>query len=342
MTLDEIKNMIREPQYDFLRQNEHLGDNIIFITLGGSHAYGTNVDGSDVDIRGCALNRDCDILGLSNFEQFVNTETDTTIYGFNKLIKLLMNCNPNTIEMLGCKPEHYLYLSSEGREFIQNKKMFLSKKAVDSFGGYATQQLRRLENAVARDRFSQEMKEKHIMNSTKHAMKSFEDRYKINKSGSIQLYLRESERDDLDVELVADINLNGYPVREFTSVMNELSNVVKTYDKLNHRNRKKDSAHLNKHAMHLVRLYFTCIDILEKEDVITYRDADLPLLMKIRNGYFQNDDGTYRKEFFEMIDDLENRLQYAKENTSLPSSPNYKKVEEFVMEMNRKVIQGRA
>ena len=57
------------------------------------------------------MNSQSDLLGLSNFEQVVNTQTDTTIYGFNKLVGLLLSCNPNTIEMLGCNPEHYFYVS---------------------------------------------------------------------------------------------------------------------------------------------------------------------------------------------------------------------------------------
>lgn len=105
MTIEQIKEMVAGSQYDFLRTNPHLTGRIIFLTLGGSHAYGTNVETSDVDIRGCALNSRSDLLGLSTFEQVVNTETDTTIYSFNKLISLLINCNPNTIELLGCKPE---------------------------------------------------------------------------------------------------------------------------------------------------------------------------------------------------------------------------------------------
>ena len=40
----------------------------------------------------------------------------------------------------------------------------------------------------------------------------------------------------------------------------------------------------------------------------------------------------------EMVNDLEKRLAYAKENTSLPSNPNMKKVEEFVMSVNRRAI----
>ena len=340
MTIEQIKEMVNGSAYDFLRTNEHLGRKIIFLTLGGSYSYGTNVETSDVDVRGCALNSESDLLGLTSFEQVVNTQTDTTIYAFNKLVSLLLNCNPNTIEMLGCKPEHYFYISDIGREMIANRKMFLSKRAVHSFGGYANQQLRRLENALARDRLSQARREEHILNSMKGAVKSFESRYTIFENGSIVLYTDESSREDLDREIFADIQLKKYPVREFNSVINDLTNVIGTYEKLNHRNHKKDDEHLNKHAMHLIRLYLLCLDILEKEDIVTYRGDDLLLLMSIRKGDYQLEDGTYRPEFFEMVSDFEKRLNYAKQNTSLPDNPDMKKVEEFVMSVNRRAIDA--
>ena len=338
MTIEQIKELVASPQYDFLRTNEHLGDRIMFLTLGGSHAYGTNVETSDVDIRGCAMNKPSDIVGLSNFEQFINTETDTTVYGFNKLITLLLNCNPNTIEMLGCKPEHYIFMSPAGREMTDNRKMFLSKRALHSFGGYANQQLNRLENAIARDALAQAQKEEHIRRSMENSVKSFEDRYTEFEAGSIKLYTDVSPREDLDREIFADIHLEHFPARQFNSMMNDLHNVLGTYEKLNHRNHKKDDAHLNKHAMHLIRLYLMCIDILEKEEIITYRESDHDLLMNIRNGVYMNEDHAYKPEFFELVKNLQKRLDYAKENTSLPTHPNMKEVEEFVMEVNKRAL----
>ena len=112
------------------------------------------------------------------------------------------------------------------------------------------------------------------------------------------------------------------------------------YEKLNHRNHKKDDNHLNKHAMHLIRLYLMCLDILEKGDIITYRGADLPLLMSIRRGDYQLEDGTYRPEFFEMVSDFEKRLDYAKRNTNLPEHPDMKRVEEFVVSVNRRSLDA--
>ena len=65
--MTDFTEIIVSEKYNFLRTNEHLGDNIILLTLGGSHAYGTNIEGSDIDIRGIALNNKADLLGLSNF-----------------------------------------------------------------------------------------------------------------------------------------------------------------------------------------------------------------------------------------------------------------------------------
>lgn len=338
MTIEQIKELINTDQYNFLRENEHLKNRVIFLALGGSHAYGTNIESSDVDIRGCALNSISDLLGLSTFEQFVNEETDTTVYSFNKLIQLLINCNPNTIELLGCKPEHYIYLSNIGQEMIDNRKLFLSQKAVYSFGGYATQQLRRLENAIARDTLPQSRKEEHIKNSMENTVTSFKDRYSFINDSDIVLYLDDSNKENFDREIYADINLTHYPVREFNSILNELTNIIGTYDKLNGRNKKKDNEHLNKHAMHLVRLYLMCLDILEKEEINTYREHDREFLLEIRNGKYMKEDGTYRDEFFQLVNDFEKRIDYAKKNTSLPKLPDYKKIEDFVVSVNMRNI----
>ena len=72
-------------------------------------------------------------------------------------------------------------------------------------------------------------------------------------------------------------------------------------------------------------------DIFEKEDIITHRENDIPLLMSIRNGDFQKEDHTYRKEFFDLVSDLEARFQKAVEGSSLPKHPDMKRVTEFVM-----------
>ena len=130
MNIEQITTKLKSDEYGFLKTDKNLGKNVIIITLGGSHAYGTDNENSDLDIRGCALNSKMQILTNENFEQCVNEVTDTTIDAVNKFGSLLSSVNPNTIEMLGNKPEHYFYVHPIGQELIDNAHLFLSKRAV--------------------------------------------------------------------------------------------------------------------------------------------------------------------------------------------------------------------
>ena len=151
MTVEEIREKLKTSEYDFLRNNKHLGSNIILLGLGGSYSYGMNIEGkSDIDIRGVALNSKEEILLLQNFGQIVDENTDTTIYSFNKMVNLLCKANPNVMEQLGLNPEHYLYIHPIGQVLLNNSKLFLSKRAVYSFAGYAKEQLKKLDNKSSR------------------------------------------------------------------------------------------------------------------------------------------------------------------------------------------------
>jgi len=71
---------------------------------------------------------------LSSFEQFEDR--------IKKFISLCLDSK---------KDEHLLVITKEGQLLRDNADLFLSKKAIHSFGNYATAQLRRLKNALARD-----------------------------------------------------------------------------------------------------------------------------------------------------------------------------------------------
>ena len=86
--------------------------------------------------------------------------------------------------------------------------------------------------------------------------------------------------------------------------------------------------------MHLIRLYIMCIDILEKEEIITYREDEHDLLMEIRNGKYLDNNEQPTSDFYELLDEWQKRFEYAKENTSLPEKPDYKKVEELLIYIN--------
>ena len=270
MTVEEIREKLKTSEYDFLRNNKHLGSNIILLGLGGSYSYGMNIEGkSDIDIRGVALNSKEEILLLQNFGQIVDENTDTTIYSFNKMVNLLCKANPNVMEQLGLNTEHYLYIHPIGQVLLNNSKLFLSKRAVYSFAGYAKEQLKKLDNKSSRS-FGED------------------------------------------------------------------------YTGIGRRNRYA-AAHnkLGKYMAHLIRLYYMCFDILENQKIITYRNKEHDLLMNIRNGEYLDRNQQPISSFYDLLSELEKRLEYDEKNTSLPETPDYQRINEFRMFVNEKVVTGK-
>ena len=333
-----IKELLASAEYDFLRNKPELNDNIILLTFGGSHAYGTNIETSDVDIRGVYAHTKIDLLTMSCKDKpFVNTQTDTTVYPLKQFVKLLSNSNPNVLEILGTREEDTFVLTEAGKMLRDNKNIFLSQIASASFGGYAMAQLRRLQNALARDSYPQSEKEQHILDSIKHQNPHIERNYPVFDDTDIRLYLDDSDKTDYDKEIFIDININKYPLRDLRAIANEWANVIRDYDSLNHRNSKKDSIHLDKHCMHIIRLLLMGTEILEGKGINTYRANDLDLMMKLRNGDYvgKNNDYSY---IFELVDKYEKEFKYAKLHTELPKKPNYDMINDLVFEINKKII----
>ena len=147
MTIEEIKEKIKtDSAYEFLRTDSHLGDNICLLYLSGSYAYGTNVEDSDIDLRGVALNSKNEILLGQDFKSVTYGKTDTTIYSFKKMIKMLCSNTPTAIEIFGLKPEHILYANSIGKELLTKQDMFLTKRVGPAFYGYIKDSLKLLES----------------------------------------------------------------------------------------------------------------------------------------------------------------------------------------------------
>ena len=173
-------SLLNQKEYSFLKEDERFTNKrLALLTYGGSHAYGTNNKGSDIDLRGIYLPTKQEILSMTYEEKpFTDKITDTVIYPLKQIVELLCNCNPNTIEILGTREEDIFAINDIGKILRENAYVFLSQKAYDSFNGYAVSQLRRLQNAIARDSLAQPDKEEHILQSIKRRMDTFEISYK--------------------------------------------------------------------------------------------------------------------------------------------------------------------
>lgn len=61
--------------------------------------------------------------------------------------------------------------------------------------------------------------------------------------------------------------------------------------------------------------------------------------MEIRNRKYLDNNEQPTSDFYELLNEWQKRFEYAKENTSLPEKPDYKKVEELLIYINEETLK---
>jgi uncharacterized protein len=131
----------------------------ILLTKVGSHSYGINNPGSDVDYKGIFIAPKAYYLGLKNIEQkdrgweqdsnyfpTLNGVKDLVFYELRKYLKLAKDANPNILELLFESSEFYEYIHPVGHKLLEHREAFLSKKIKYSYSGYAYAQIRKIKS----------------------------------------------------------------------------------------------------------------------------------------------------------------------------------------------------
>jgi uncharacterized protein len=140
--------------------SEIVSKRTILLGLGGSHSYGLNVEGSDIDGKGICVGLKEHYLGFTTFEQKdagwdisktlwkdhpIKIGEDLVVYELRKYLQLAADANPNILELLWLKPEQYLLQTEVGAELIKHRQLFMTSKCKWTFSGYAHSQLKKIQ-----------------------------------------------------------------------------------------------------------------------------------------------------------------------------------------------------
>lgn len=141
----KVKNKVEERLKEvFLDQPFH----IIAIAITGSSAYGMNTAASDLDVMGIFLPPPNYILGVEHVEQVMLDKSlgfEGTMFSFSKWYNLLLQQNPNVMELLWHEENNYIYRDDTiWPQLKKNRSLLLSKKLKHSYAGYAWAQMQRL------------------------------------------------------------------------------------------------------------------------------------------------------------------------------------------------------
>jgi hypothetical protein len=132
--VEELKKMISD---------KCPGAKSLLLTIRGSHAYGTNIETSDVDYAGVFIQSMDDILGNKYVEQINDKSNDIVIYEIKRFLELLATNNPNILELLNTPKDCILYKDNSFDAILDNAESFITKACANSFGGYAIQQIKK-------------------------------------------------------------------------------------------------------------------------------------------------------------------------------------------------------
>lgn len=114
-----------------------------FSAISGSRLYGTDIESSDVDIRGFTLPSFEYLIGVKEFK-CVELEGDHKIYSLKRFFELILAGDPMATELLFCPRDKVLSRDEIGRRAIGvGLKYALSNKSFSRIMGYSNGEWRK-------------------------------------------------------------------------------------------------------------------------------------------------------------------------------------------------------
>lgn len=350
--------MSQSTQYKWLEANT------VYKCKHGSHAYGTNTEDSDLDIKGICIPPIEYFYGFKEFEQYEMKDPDLVIYSLRKFAKLAANANPNIFEILFVDESDILYMNPVIKPLFENRNWFLSNKVKSAFFGYAKKKLKDIErqqdwlasppkkperkdfNLPDRDRFPEG-----LYDSFNSQVQKCIDTFQLERS-----WLDEFERADIIAAVKNQLYKTGLNadtifstlsvssenealeilVREnsFRAVRNNYNSYMEHMAKRNPKRLEveKKCGYDGKDAGHLIRLLSMALEMITGKGVIVKR-PDREKLLEIRNGLWTKEQ--LMEETNRLIKDIEEKIK----TTTLPNKPEEEKIENLIIDIAYKFHQ---
>jgi uncharacterized protein len=333
--------------------------NKIMECITGSHAYGMSTPTSDIDIRGLFIAEKINILTpfyqVNQCQDFPGE--DKVIYEISKFMNLLVQMNPNILELLWVDEDNITFTTPYYEKLRANRYQLLSSKAKHTFTGYAHAQLKRISGHNKWINNPQpESPPKQIdylieiaTSNKKYALKENETDYSLFKAYGGNLFLFHKQ-DVINAGITSPeecttsrgeliiIDSHQYPPNKPAAMLyydhhayrSEKDKHSNYWSWVNNRNKNRSALEIahgydTKHAAHLVRLLKMGLEILTTEKVLVKR-PDAEELLAIRAGSMSYD------ELIKYTDNLESKIEKAYKKTTLPKAVDLKFSAQLLME----------
>lgn len=135
-------------ELDPLLHQPEIPSAVCLLVVAGSHAYGMAHSGSDLDVRGVYLKDLKDFLLEQPDETITLPGGDVVFHPLNKFIHLACQGNPAVLEWLFTEPEEILYADEWGQLLLDHRTLFLSRKTISAYKGFAVGSWRDLQKKL--------------------------------------------------------------------------------------------------------------------------------------------------------------------------------------------------
>jgi predicted nucleotidyltransferase len=344
---------------EFLRENGL----IILECISGSKLYGLDTPTSDTDIKGVFLLPKSDFYGLKYIPQVCNETNDIVFYEFRRFMELLLQNNPNILELLNT-PENAVIYKHKFLNGIKSK-LVLSKLCSNTFGKFAVSQIKKAKGL-----------NKKIVNPVSKEKKGILDFCYVNyENGAIPvqkfLNIQGWKQENCGLVSVAHMKdvygLYYYPEKLFNGIVKNdssndvvLSSVPKSYnqeailyfnrdgysiyckeyseywewvEKRNESRFENTKSHGknydSKNMMHVFRLLEMAIEI-GKYNQVNVKRPNRDFLLDIKSGKYEYED------LIKMADQKQKEMEIAFENSTLPEQPDYNIINDLTYKLRDK------
>jgi predicted nucleotidyltransferase len=265
----------------------------------------------DIDLIGFAVGEKKHYFGLEEWgsrgtKDFWHGRYDCVWYELRKAFALLLQGNPNIVSALWCRFAEYIHLSSEGRELLANRDLFVGKHVFNSFAGYAQAQLLKMQSTVPAE---------------------------IREYLGVTYALKQRGAHPTDQNLPEDLgDHTDCSAWSTEKLLLRYKMFVKKGENLGYMGDKRKRlilkhGHDPKNLAHSIRLLRMCKEFLETGEMNVYRTHDAAELLDIKQGKWTLEQGRqHATELFEEI-------KIARDKSSLPEGPNREEAQKLLIRL---------
>jgi len=295
-----------------------LEPHLIVLALMGSHSHGTYMPPEepdaidDVDLMGFLVPPLKYHIGLPRWQHWrlQAEELDVVIYSLEKAVRLLLKSNPNIVGLLWLRENEYVHRHETFELMLQRRAILSSQEAADSFAGYASDQLRKME-AFDLER----MAEYEALTAELRARGPLREVLEADRAKLAHIALNWS------ISLVVLNRFRKLHHEHFSGYMGEKRKaMVRKYQ------------YDVKNAAHLIRLLRMGIEFLETGHLQVYRTRDADELKQIKRGGWTLD------QVKRQADQLFGTIEQARARSPLPLGPDESAANALLMEIHARVL----